>query len=616
MSSMKSSGVSTLLSHPSSSPQASDSESVSNAGYITDAPLEPKPSLSHRHVQHHQSPTKQIQPAHSAVNIVSSPDANRRPYSAANGAITSHIDLVKPAACIGRWKTRLRKALSVAIGFVIFVLTALSMMHLTASTHAHEAPASTPLKGEPLMTRVASFLPFSSDTAPSSSPAARELVTDPRHTNMHSCMHDVANRTRSHAAAHNQVTLHSLHYGLHTIMGDARLQVPVYRDTKQFEVHSDAESTKRHADRRVQFHLYWERPTPTLDGRCKCAQCIHKLLVLLRSWIATQSLHDAALNLWTGDAQSLLVLQAEPLLQSVRPFVRLRLYSANELAQDSPLAHSPVLQLQDERHYLQSDLARYLILYQHGGVYVDTDSIFLNDMTPLAEGREWWPRWACTADLSPGLLFMRRRSLLARDVLQTIADTAVDPESGGYSWGRDLLTRVYDANVLRLEAQQASEASGTDFLALKEAQSRVPLIVPACYFYPQWCAEGFHGYFDSPSTPVSGESLYLDSFVYHWHGGGGSRYAKTVGRQSQFDETRRLVDRLMAIKFGRQTIDLETRSRQRADLDSRADSFMDVHTSTGDPSRLLPLNVAPGQRRVLGLRHGASIHFGFRPSRE
>lgn len=131
----------------------------------------------------------------------------------------------------------------------------------------------------------------------------------------------------------------------------------------------------------VRFHLYWEhRPAPTAALQHNVNR---KLLVLLMSYFATQQHARISLTVWTATKDALM---QHPVL---RPFIERQYLLVREFDPLRESVGTPVegntriLTADDRRVYLKGDLFRLLIMHNYGGVYVDADSVFLNDYSPL-----------------------------------------------------------------------------------------------------------------------------------------------------------------------------------------------------------------------------------------
>ena len=350
------------------------------------------------------------------------------------------------------------------------------------------------------------------------------------------CIDYVNNITKTYNDNNNIVSMYDIHHGLHNTNGLKLHHTQSSHEALDYYIVGDDNSMERQRwnQRQNIFHLLWEDPV----RKCPCHTCMHKLKVLVRSFLATQNLNNSSIILWASNTQE---LYDSIVLAPILPWVMVRKYDPFELAAGTFLEGNPILSTADSRVYLQGDLFRWLVLYVYGGVYIDADSILLNDFAPLLEKGDFWARWACTDDLTPGIMSLSKHGKVAYEVLHQLINT--DPSEGGYIWGRGTMTPWYNNKL-------AKQKAGT--LTADEAQ--IPYTAPACFFFPQWCTEQFHDYFDSTSASVSNPpELFLGGFAYHWHGGGGKRFERSYSMNSQFDLTERYVNKLLQLKFGRKT---------------------------------------------------------------
>jgi len=273
----------------------------------------------------------------------------------------------------------------------------------------------------------------------------------------------------------------------------------------------------------VLYHVLW------LDGQTDqscppCRQCYHKLAVLVKSYLATQDLDRTRLILYTDNVEGVSV---NPQMRPLLPYLHLVRYSPKDIAKGTFMENNPLLEVADTKAYLTSDLFGWLVLYAYGGVYIDADTVLLNDFYPIYQ-KEFWARWACTDEIAVGVLRFRRRSPMVHAMLKELSRTA--PRSDSYAWGSDLINQVLSK----------LEKANSPILRTVE-------LLPACYFYPEWCMEGHHDYFSSRSGD---KALYLGAFAYHWHGAGGRRYVLPTEHYSQFDRHEILIDRKLRLRFG------------------------------------------------------------------
>ena len=71
-----------------------------------------------------------------------------------------------------------------------------------------------------------------------------------------------------------------------------------------------------------------------------------------------------------------------PFLRPLLPFLEVRRFDPALETEDTPLAGRPDLH-GDGNPVARSNLARFAVLYRHGGVYADMDTMFLRDLRPL-----------------------------------------------------------------------------------------------------------------------------------------------------------------------------------------------------------------------------------------
>lgn len=137
-------------------------------------------------------------------------------------------------------------------------------------------------------------------------------------------------------------------------------------------------------DQRTQFHTYWRNDLAQFSTRQEW---------LLKSFFATQNLATSRLVLWSnGD------LSSNPLLrwysQKYPHAFALAIVNIPMLARGTSLEGSERLRIKDERAWVDGDLIRLLLLWQHGGVWIDMDSLLTRSLEPLLE-HEFVTQWDC-----------------------------------------------------------------------------------------------------------------------------------------------------------------------------------------------------------------------------
>jgi hypothetical protein len=114
---------------------------------------------------------------------------------------------------------------------------------------------------------------------------------------------------------------------------------------------------------------------------------------MLKSFFATQDLARSNLILWSnGDLSNNPNIQ--PFLRAYPDSFEVRIVDVDELASETALERSKLLRAKDKRAWTDGDLVRLLVTWAHGGVWVDMDTLFTRDLTPLLE-HEFVTQWDC-----------------------------------------------------------------------------------------------------------------------------------------------------------------------------------------------------------------------------
>ncbi len=144
----------------------------------------------------------------------------------------------------------------------------------------------------------------------------------------------------------------------------------------------------------IPVHLWW------------CNAPGAKLLLGVKSFLATQDPRRFRLHLWLEDAAALRGAAGDPWLGPVLPLLELRRYDPAEATAGTPLA-GDAWRTVELTPPIRADIARLALLWRHGGLYFDCDHVFLRDLAPLlavvgdAEFAVQWSQrpWANTACL-------------------------------------------------------------------------------------------------------------------------------------------------------------------------------------------------------------------------
>jgi len=186
---------------------------------------------------------------------------------------------------------------------------------------------------------------------------------------------------------------------------------------------------------RVNYHTYW---------RVDLAPFAEKQEWMLKSYFATQDIQRSKLILWSnGDLSGNQVLQTW--LKRFPDAFELKIVDIKALSRGTELEDSPMLQLNDKKAWVDGDLIRLLLLWQHGGVWVDMDSLLTRDMSPLLE-HEFVTQWDCYdkayQPLNGAMMHFKQHSPYLCEAFH-VMHTSEPPRPGSTDWGSILYYRLW-----------------------------------------------------------------------------------------------------------------------------------------------------------------------------
>ncbi|PNW85135.1 hypothetical protein CHLRE_03g173300v5 [Chlamydomonas reinhardtii] len=164
----------------------------------------------------------------------------------------------------------------------------------------------------------------------------------------------------------------------------------------------------------LHFHAYFQR----------WSQHWKYDLQMYQAFLLTQNLHRAHMSVWVDNVTAVLEHPAGQFLHKYSEFISVRQVQWERALVGTPLQGHPFWRdaaLVRKNIYTAAgfaDVLRLLLLYQHGGVWLDTDVVLLQDMYPATVqiGYQFAMRWT-----NNHVMYLRRGSPLGRRMLGAVA---------------------------------------------------------------------------------------------------------------------------------------------------------------------------------------------------
>lgn len=244
----------------------------------------------------------------------------------------------------------------------------------------------------------------------------------------------------------------------------------------------------------LKFHMYWNSSKYEMG---------YKHEIAIRSFLKTQPPHYT-LDVWVDKEYD----------NRYGERVRFRLFALEELSKGTPLEGSGVLLLEDDMKWIESDIARLLILYKEGGIFTDFDFIFMKSFEPFAHLERFCYCWPGGYDkLSNAIMKFPVHSEFIKDSLEKLVEKfqAGKIKPGSHDAGRDLISAV-----------------------AKKHNEKV-FVLPFVFFHPEFLSIHLKGWDEVSDTNMtrnhkSSRICYM-SYAWHW----GNKWADEVEEESKFD---------------------------------------------------------------------------------
>lgn len=324
----------------------------------------------------------------------------------------------------------------------------------------------------------------------------------------------------------------------------------------------DPPGTAKTASERV--HLYWH-------GRFG-----RKPALAVKSFVATQDLDRVGLRLWV-DGERLDAVTGDPRLAPFLPHIRVTRFDPEQAAVGTPLEHRPDL-YSDPSPTRRSNFFRFAVLHRFGGLYVDTDTVFLRDLRVVLDdgrfGPEFCYRWSAGRPHANSAVLRLR------------------PGSA-------------TASALLAECDARDSCRPRDILVIDRHQNLDLVVLPAAFFDPLWPhRDGADRYAAAPFDRFSDffrrfgrgferrpwihsfRDFFPGALTYHWHGNWKAR----EHADSYFGLLEREFDSIVRHRLGAKP------KRSRLPRALRARLFPDVETPAYNVSSAAD---AAGRKRAL-----------------
>jgi hypothetical protein len=244
---------------------------------------------------------------------------------------------------------------------------------------------------------------------------------------------------------------------------------------------------------------------------------VRKLRLVMLSFLATQDLKSTQLHVWMDvdvtDPNGIIRQEMKEILGkpglSNNSILLHRFDAGTEFSKVSPNTAMLLTGIFDQEGAVQakSDLQRVIILYNYGGIWLDTDVILIQNLTPLM-GVDWAYLGQKDVINNAALSVSAPQSVFATSYLMALVSQFVTPELNDTSYfkhGATILSQLYSQEWTRSSFH----------------------ILPTCFFDGYWSGEQ-----DSPpwETFFSGDinekqlnyimprNKIHTAFAYHWHG--------------------------------------------------------------------------------------------------
>jgi hypothetical protein len=270
---------------------------------------------------------------------------------------------------------------------------------------------------------------------------------------------------------------------------------------------------------RVKFHVYTEANT-------------EKELESIKSYLATQNLDKTELIVWSDYD-----ITNQENIQPYKDLVTLKVYSATEEAKGTPLeGKTKYLTPEDtSRHWMNSGIFRFLVLYKYGGIYYDMDMVLLRDFKPLLN-QNFAYQWGSSTNFSKisgqgemmgpcaALLGAIKGDEYIRNCMEQLIVTEIRPATTCFD--EDMLSYVYKKNPNAFTVFPSTFFNTEWLISRSDPETKeLKKLIEQSWFINNGYAK---------------DNLFLEAFAWHWHNS--SNNHKTIEPGSKFYELQQITN--------------------------------------------------------------------------
>ncbi|CAF1521903.1 unnamed protein product, partial [Didymodactylos carnosus] len=169
-----------------------------------------------------------------------------------------------------------------------------------------------------------------------------------------------------------------------------------------------------------------------------------------------------------------------------------------------------------------SDVFRFVILFNYGGIYLDTDFILLRDFQPFYP-YQFAYKWTFLNKYNTAILKLNKHSIINKQIHQDVDKQIIDDTNNEYSFRK----------LIRQLTQLGEIDSYYHPRALSSTQNTDLLRLPTVFFDPLWLVVdgvdkkaqvewqvdqyGFDEVFYGNSFLSQNMFIFNGAFAYHWH---------------------------------------------------------------------------------------------------